>query len=65
MVNIEYCIHNSLPINEVSFGFVICSMDDRDIERAEKQKYLVHNMNDYHICIIRITYPYLVIYKLT
>ena len=50
------CIHNSLPGSEVSFGLVICSMDDADIERAEKQKYLVHNMNEQNVHIIYVSY---------
>ena len=48
------CIHNSLPGSEVSFGLVICSMDDADIERAEKQKYLIHNMNEQNVHIMYI-----------
>ena len=40
------CIHNSLPSNAISFDLVTRPMDDTDVDRAEKQKYLVHNMNE-------------------
>ena len=45
MVHIDFFIHNSLPSNALSFDLVICPMDDADIERAKKQKYLVHHMS--------------------
>ena len=38
-VHKDFSIPNSLPFNTISFGSVICPMDDPDIERAEKQKY--------------------------
>ena len=49
---IDFGIHNPLPSNALSFELVICPMDDTDIERAEKQKYLVHNMNEQNVHII-------------
>ena len=46
MVRTDFFILDSLPSNTLSLGLVICPMDDTDIERAEKQNYLVQNMND-------------------
>ena len=46
MAHIDFCIHNSLPSNTLSFDLAICPMDDTDIERAKEKNFKVNNMNE-------------------
>ena len=34
---IDFCIHNSLPVNNVWFCLVVFPMDEADIERAKEK----------------------------